>query len=254
MIPSLYLPDTKGGKDEFPAQGRDDLLKQINAMRKKFPTYKSYAEANMNTVLNESDRKGALILEANNFQTSLIRNDGNGKFSIVPLPVQAQFSVINGMVAEDFDGDGNLDIVMNSNDYGTEPFVGRYDAMNGLFLKGDGRGNFNAETILQSGIFIPGNGKALVKLRSAKGGCLLAAGQNRGPLKVYRLKKNQRIIQLAPLDVKAGLQYKNGKSVVQEFYYGNSFLSQSGRFMLVNDQVTAVEVTDSKGVKRKINL
>ncbi len=225
MIPSLYLPDTEGGVDEFPAQGRDDLLKQINAMRKKFPTYKSYALANMNVVLTEAERKGALIEEANNFQTSLIRNDGNGKFSIHPLPAQAQLSVINGMVTDDFDGDGNLDIVMNGNDYGTEPFVGRYDALNGLFLKGDGKGNFNAESILQSGIYIPGNGKALVKLRNAKGNCLLAAGQNRGPLKVFRLKNNQRIVPIAPMDVSASIKYKNGKTIEQEFYYGNSFLS-----------------------------
>ena len=43
MIPSLYLPDVNGEMKEFPAQGRDDLLRQINDMRKKFPTYKSYA-------------------------------------------------------------------------------------------------------------------------------------------------------------------------------------------------------------------
>jgi hypothetical protein len=254
MIPSLYLPDTEGGVDEFPAQGRDDLLKQINAMRKKFPTYKSYALANMNVVLTDAERKGALILEANNFQTSLIRNDGNGKFSVHPMPVQAQLSVINGMVTDDFDGDGNLDIIMNGNDYGTEPFVGRYDALNGLFLKGDGKGNFNPETILQSGIYIPGNGKALVKLRNTRGGCLLAAGQNRGSLKVFRLKKNQRIIPIAPMDVKARIAYKTGKTIEQEFYYGSSFLSESGRFLLINDQVTGIEVTDNKGVRRKLNL
>src|SRR4029077_3700873 len=61
MIPSLYLPDSNNEKKEFPAQSRDDLLKQINAMRKKFPTYKSYAVAGMDQVLTEQERKGALI-------------------------------------------------------------------------------------------------------------------------------------------------------------------------------------------------
>ncbi len=82
MIPSLYLPDVDGKKKEFPAQGRDDLLKQINAMRKKFPTYKSFAIATMDQVLTDKDRKGALILDANDFQTALLRNDGNGKFTL----------------------------------------------------------------------------------------------------------------------------------------------------------------------------
>ena len=65
------------------------------------------------------------------------------------------------MAVDDFDGDGNADIVLNTNDYGTDVTVGRYDALNGLMLKGDGKGDFVPQTILQSGIFIPGNGKAL---------------------------------------------------------------------------------------------
>ena len=97
--------------------------------------------AEMNQVFTEDERKDALILTANNLQTCLFHNEGNGKFTMIPLPAQAQFSVINGMVAEDFDGDGNLDLVINANDYGTEPNVGRYDALNGLYLKGDGKGN-----------------------------------------------------------------------------------------------------------------
>ncbi|HTQ65343.1 MAG TPA: VCBS repeat-containing protein [Puia sp.] len=253
MIPSLYLPDADGKMKEFPAQTRDDLLKQINAMRKKFPTYKSYATATMDQVLTTDERKGALILEANNFQTCMLRNEGKGKFSMVPLPVEAQLSVINGMVVEDFDGDGNLDIAMNGNDYGTEVSVGRYDALNGLFLHGDGKGNFEPESILQSGIFIPGNGKALVKLRSASGRCLLAAGQNRGPLKILELKKNVLIIPLQASDVSAVISYKKGISRKQEIYYGASFLSQSGRFLNLDENVSGVEITDSRGVKRTLS-
>jgi hypothetical protein len=254
MIPSLYLPDLEGKKKEFPAQGRDDLLKQINAMRKKFPTYRSFATAGMDQVLTEDERKNALILEANEFQTMLLRNDGNGVFTLVPLPKEAQFSMINGIVADDLDGDGNPDLLLNSNDFGTDVAVGRYDAMNGLMLSGDGQNGFQAKSILQSGIFIPGNGKALVKLGGANGQYLVAASQNKAPLKVFRLKKNQKIIEMGPLDVKASIKYKNGHTVEQEFYYGSSFLSESGRFIRADDQVTEIEVTDSKGVRRKINL
>lgn len=254
MIPSLYLPDQEGNKKEFPAQGRDDLLRQINNMRRKFPTYKSYAVATMDKVLTDTERKNTLILEANEFESVLLHNDGNGAFSMVPLPKESQFSMINGMVADDFDGDGNLDVLMNGNDFGTDVTVGRYDALNGLLLKGNGRGGFQSRSILQSGIFIPGNGKSLVKLAGANGQYLVAASQNRGPLKVFRLKKNLKIIPLEPMDVKALITYKNGKTLMEEFYYGTSFLSQSGRFVQVNDQATTLEITDSKGVKRKINL
>jgi hypothetical protein len=157
------------------------------------------------------------------------------------------------MVAEDFDGDGNIDVVINGNDYSTEVSVGRYDACNGLLLKGDGKGNFITQTILQSGVFIPGNGKALVKLRSSNGNCLLAASQNRGPLKVFELKRNIKTIPLQWSDVSAVMVYKNGNRQKRELNYGSSFLSQSGRFLNVENNVSVVEIKDSKGMVRSIS-
>jgi hypothetical protein len=39
-------------------------------------------------------------------------------------------------------------LLATGNDYGTEPSVGRYDACNGLVLKGDGKGGFVPLSIL----------------------------------------------------------------------------------------------------------
>jgi hypothetical protein len=173
---------------------------------------------------------------------------------MIPLTAQAQLSSINGMVAEDFDGDGNLDLVINTNDYGIEPNVGRYDALNGVYLKGDGKGKFNPLSILQSGIFIPGNGKSIVKLQSAGGKCLLAASQNRGPLKIFELKNAVQMVPVGPTEVSATLKYKNGTTRKQEICYGSSFLSESGRFLNLDKNVTDVEITDNKGETRKLKI
>jgi hypothetical protein len=253
MIPSLYLPDREGKMKEYPAESRDDLLRQMTAMRKKFPDYKTYAVATMNEVLTPEERKGVLIREANDFRSCLLRNEGNGRFSLEPLPVEAQLSVIDGMVAEDFDGDGKLDVVLSGNDYGTEPSVGRYDAMSGLLLKGDGKGNFAPLSILESGLFLPGDQKALVKLRGAGGRCLLAAGQNRGALQVFELKRNIRCISLQPGDVSARIKYRDGSVRKEEFAYGSSFLSQSGRFLNLDGPVVTVEIKDGSGKIRKVD-
>ena len=79
-------------------------------------------------------------------------------------------------------------------------------------LKGDGRGNFKPLSILESGIYIPGNGKALVKLMGAKGNYLLAASQNKGPLKIFGLNRAVKTIKIQPMDMYAIIQYKNGKN------------------------------------------
>ena len=255
-FPSLYLPasQTDPSKREFPAQTRDDIVKQMIGVRSKFQNYKSYAVATMDQVFSKEQLKDALILRANNFSSSYIRNDGNGKFTLSPLPVVAQLSALNGMTVDDFDGDGNADIVLNTNDYGTDVTVGRYDALNGMLLKGDGKGNFVPQTILQSGIFIPGNGKALVKLRGKEGKYLLAAGQNRGPLKVFELKKRMNLVPVLPNEVSAEITLKNGKTQRQEFYYGASFLSQSSRFLNITGNVKTVTIADNKNGKRKIDF
>lgn len=246
-IPSLYLPDKDGVKKEFPAQTRDDMVKQIIGTRSKFQNYKSYATATMDKVLTKEQQSKALRLEANELQSMYLRNDGNGKFTMMPLPKEAQFSVLNGMIVEDFDGDGNLDVVMNGNDYGTEVSVGRYDALNGLFLKGDGTGHFTPLQILQSGIYIPGNGKALVELKSASGHCLLAASENRGPLRLFELRESQQLIPVNKDDVAAMIRLKNGKTRRQELYYGASFLSQSARYIQASPLTVSIGIVNEKG-------
>jgi hypothetical protein len=251
-FPSVYLKDQDGKMKEFPVHTRDDIVKQMIGMRVKFQNYKSFATATMDEVLTPEMRKGALRLKANTLQSVYLRNDGNGKFTMIDLPTQAQLSELCGMCVDDFDGDGNLDVVANGNDYGTELTTGRYDAFNGLMLKGDGKGNFKPLSILQSGIYIPGNGKALAKVAGAHGNYLLAASQNRDVMKIFEMKRNIHIIKLQPMDMFATIKYKDGKISKQEFYYGDSFLSQSGRFMNIDDTMASVTITDNSGHTRNI--
>ncbi|MHA4895743.1 VCBS repeat-containing protein [Pedobacter sp. PWIIR3] len=251
-VPSYFLKDEHGVLKEFPVAGRDDMAKQMISMKKKFTNYKSYAKATLDEVLSAEQRKDALRLKANLLQSCYMRNDGNGKFTLIPLPIQAQLSVINGMEVGDFDGDGNLDVLINGNDYGTDAAIGRYDALNGLILKGDGKGGFKPLSILQSGIYIPGNGKALVKLRNSKGEVMIAASQHKDFLKVFKKKDTTKTIAVQPDDAYAVLAYKNGKSTRQEFYYGASFLSQSARFITDDDQIKSITVTNNAGKKRSL--
>jgi hypothetical protein len=254
-IMSLFLPDRIGGvKREFPTASRDDMINALPGMRKKYPDYKSYAAATTDDLLTPEQRQGALRLKATTLQSCFLRNDGNGHFTIIPLPNLAQISVINGMVVDDFDGDGNLDVLINGNDFGTSIGIGRYDASYGLLLKGDGSGGFTPLSLIESGICIPGNGKALVKLRDAAGHYLVAASQNKDFLKLYQLQQPSGMIPVMPNEVSALIHYKNGKTQKEEIYYGSSFLSQSARFIRTNPAMSSVTVTDSQGRRRTIRL
>jgi hypothetical protein len=167
-----------------------------------------------------------------------------------PLPAVAQLAPLYGMAVADYNLDGNLDIAVCGNDFGTEVTNGRYDALNGLLLLGDGRGNFSPQTILQSGIYVPGDAKALVKLSGPDNSFLLAASQNRGPLKIFRDKSAEKMIKLQSNDRILKIALKNGKTRKEELYYGSSFLSESSRFVRMNDSIKRITVIDEKGRER----
>lgn len=252
-IPVKYIKGKIGGDlKEFTTHTRDDVIDQMPFIKKRFLSYKSFANATFGQLFTQDEIKDAIKYSANWFSSSFIRNNGNGRFTIEALPDMAQCSVINGMITEDFDGDGNLDICMNTNDYGTEPGNGRYDALNGLVLKGNGKGEFAPLTILQSGIFIGGNGKGLAKVRSAEGNYLIIATQNKGPLEVYKNKNAANIVPVEPADVYAILTFPDGKKQKTEFYYGTSFLSQSGRFFSMPGNVKSCTITDMQGKTRNV--
>jgi hypothetical protein len=255
-ILSLYLPasQTDKVKKEFPAESRDDIFRALPKLRKKYPKYKDFAMATMDSIFTPMEREGALHLKANYLSSAWLKNDGKGRFTMIPLPIQAQLSVLNGINVGDYNGDGNLDILINGNDFGTEPIIGRYDALNGLLMEGNGKGDFTPLSIAASGIYLPGDGKALVSLKGGKNKLLVAASQNKGPLKVFELKKDLKLISLKPMDETALFFYRNGKKQLHEITYGSSFLSQSGRFLIIDSNVISVEIKNNKGEVRKVTF
>ena len=252
-----YIKATDGTLKSFPMSSRDDMVSQVISMRKKFPSYRSYGLATMNDLWSDDDRKDALILKATDMHTSFIENKGNGHFEIKPMPFEAQESPVYGMLSEDVDGDGNLDVLMVGNDYGMDPYSGRHDAFTGLCLKGDGKGNFNALGVNESGFFVNGDAKALAKVHTANNEDILIATQNQDSLMVFskgeKVKENiLKWISLRPDDFSAVITYKNGLQKRMEFYYGSTYLSQSSRKLAVEKNVSKITIINFKGTKREV--
>jgi hypothetical protein len=251
-----YLLAEDSTRKPFPMHAREDMISQMISMRKIFPTYKSFGKASMDDLWIAKDKQNAVTLKAVDMNSSYIENKGNGKFEIRPLPIEAQTAPVYGMVIDDVDGDGNLDLVLAGNDYGMEPGSGRHDAFMGLCLKGDGKGNFSSMTIAKSGFFVPGDAKGLAAVHTAKNEDILVATQNEDSVHVYsKASKNANSgwINLNPNDFSAEIIYSDNKKRRMEFYYGSTFLSQSSRKLKIDKNATKIIITDFKGNKREVS-
>ncbi len=251
-IPTVFYHDKEGKRIEVTFHGRDDLAKQMNTIRKKFDNYQKFANAGIKDILSSEELKDALILKANYLKTSYIENLGEGKFKVSTLPIQAQTAPINGMLVEDFDADGNLDVLMVGNDFGNEVSVGRLDAFNGLLLKGDGNGKFKVVTISESAFCVSGDAKGLVRVTNSLGKPLIMAPQNRADLKTFSGAKSLTTKPLQTNDAVVFEHLKSGKTRKVEVGYGTSFLSQSSRSILISPNIKSVEVVDYQGKKRSL--
>ena len=89
----------------------------------------------------------------------------------------AQASSINSVIIKDFDNDGYKDLVISGNMYQTEIEMPRHDAGTGLFLKGNGKGDFNPVPIMDSGFFVPHDVKDM-KIIEVNGKQYILIGNN----------------------------------------------------------------------------
>ena len=251
-IPTVFYKDLEGKYKEFPYNTRDDLAKQFVQTRQRFPNYAKFSEATINEILKPEELKDALILKANWMKSSYIENKGNGIFEIKELPIQAQFAPIFGMIAQDFDHDGNLDVLISGNDFSAEVSVGRNDGLNGLLLKGKGNGTFEAISLVKSGFCVVGDAKSLVKIINPKGQLLTVSSQNRNKLKFFEYHFPVKTIPLKSNEMTVILKLKNGKIRREEIGYGSSFLSQSAHNLTLTSDILSAEIIDVKGAKRLI--
>jgi hypothetical protein len=252
---SCYFKSEEGDMREYPVHFWDELNAQSPKFRNQFSSYKQYGSTTMANLLKPYDTTGMLVLTANYSQTSYVRNDGSGKFSLSPLPKLVQVAPVNGMVAADLNRDGNMDVVMMGNDYGNEVFSGRYDAGSGAVLLGNGKGEFSAVPFRKSGFKVDGDAKSLGKLRAVDGSDLFIATQNLDSLRIFRTQRNSEINQFfnpLPSDSHAELEHGDGRKEKVEFYYGSGYLSQSSRSIRVPSSVTKMHVFDYKGNQRTL--
>ena len=224
-------------------------------MRGRFQSYKDFASVTFEESFTKKELSDAYVVKSECFESSYLRNLGNGKFERSALPLQCQFAPLFGMLTGDYNNDGHLDVLITGNSYETEVSTGAYDALTGILLAGDGRGNFNVLNANTTGFKVDGDAKGMAQLYTAGNNLLVLTAINNAPLKTDEEKNKKTSADINASDLYAIVQKKDGKKYKQEFYWGNGYLSNSSRRLMYNGAfVSSITVYDNKGGRREIKM
>ncbi|MCX2680956.1 VCBS repeat-containing protein [Galbibacter sp. EGI 63066] len=178
-----YFNDGK----KFPVRGRECSSQQVPAIKKKFEDYESFSTATITDIYTEKGLENALHYQVKSFASVYMENKG-GSFVLHQLPNPAQLSSINQILVEDFDKDGHLDALIAGNLHASEVETPRNDASNGLFFKGNGKGNLQPVISRESGFYAPGDVKDMTTI-NIKGNDYIVVAKNSDYLQFIAIEK-----------------------------------------------------------------
>ncbi len=182
---SYFYENKKGERKSYPIHARDDAMKQLTKLKRRYEKYVDFGQVTFPELLETEIANTEDQLFATELRSAYLENKGNGVLAVTMLPQKAQYAPIQSILIDDFDGDGNKDALLSGNDYSAEKNGGWYDAFNGLLLKGDGKGDFEAISTMESNFYLPGDGRDIIKMKNTKGDQIIVAGQNDGEVIMF---------------------------------------------------------------------
>ena len=166
----------------YPIALRDELVRALPNLGSRFPTHRDYAGKTIDQIFSREELAGAEVRTTYDFATTLVRNDGNGKFTLLPLPTEAQLAPVYGILARDLNHDGKLDLLLAGNFDAMAPSIGAMHASYGLLLAGDGKGGFTPARAAESGFMVPGEARDIERLRTRGGDVYVVTRNDDRPL------------------------------------------------------------------------
>ena len=170
---------------DLPWVPRDVLGAVWPAVMERYPTRASFGAASVPEILKDAVPKPQ-PLRVTTLDTVALWNRGD-HWVVQPLPARAQEAPVFGLVAADFNGDGNEDLFLAQNTAGAHDTSDRADSGVGLVLLGDGRGAWTPLSVQASGIRVHGEQRAAAAADyDADGRVDLVVTQNGDSTRLFR--------------------------------------------------------------------
>ncbi|MEO6038295.1 MAG: FG-GAP-like repeat-containing protein, partial [Saprospiraceae bacterium] len=174
------------GDRSYPVVGRNDLVKQLPMLKKKYLKFSDYRNQTITDIFTAEQLAGAIHKDANTLKTSVLWNKGGGKFELAPLPWAAQQTPVFAIAVADFTGDGRPDLLLAGNQERCKPEAGTCLGTYGTLLQGDGRGGFQALPASVTGLHLEGVIRDMAVL-AYHGQRRLLVARNDGPMQLLEV-------------------------------------------------------------------
>ena len=173
---------------EIPFANKDELQKQMPAIKKKFLYADDFAKSTLDQIFSKEKLQNAQLLTANYFSNAVLINHGNLNFTTEALPWEAQLSSLRDAIVIDANGDNLPDILIAGNYYDNNIQMGRYDADYGTLLINKGNGKFVTENI--NGLQIKGQVRHIKSININHQPAFILAKNNDSTI-IIRFKSNK---------------------------------------------------------------
>ncbi len=224
-----------------PFANRDIFTSQMPAFNNQFYSFARYAEATFNNLLDEQTLANSVVSEAYQLQSCVFLNEGGGQFRAIPLPAEAQLAPIYGLLAQDVNEDGKIDLLVSGNTYSEHYEYGSIDALGGRLLIGQGDGSFTAIPELRSGFDIARAGRSMTLLYHKHSATpIIMAANNDGPLQAFEWPTEAQPVRFPEGATHAIVSLKDGKQQRWEYYQGGGYLSQSANVLFKTKAVESI--------------
>lgn len=161
---------------------RDEMIRALPPLKARFLSYEQYAKASLSDIFPASDLADAVRKSAETFATSLVRSNPDGSYTVVPLPADAQLTPMFGLLAQDVNRDGVLDLMLAGNFDGVKPEIARLGESYGTVLLGSKTGVFSVLPEPASGFLVRGQVREIARVRGRAGDRILVARNNDRPM------------------------------------------------------------------------
>ncbi len=227
------------------------FYKTIPSFRQRIDSHTDYATASVSD-LTGRPAGDIPAKEITTLKHTVFVNTGDG-FTARPLPPKAQFAPAFYAGVADFNNDGNEDLFLSQNLFALPKLTPRQDAGRGLWLRGDGTGDFTPVSGTQSGIKIYGeqrgaalgdfNHDARVDLAVSQNGAATKLYQNQTPEQGLQVRLQGPPANQEAYGSSVRVVYQDGsKGPLRPIQAGSGYWSQNSAVQVLGTAKAPAEI------------